>query len=207
MDVLLLILCAVVGYLLGNIQTGLIIGRVTENVDLRKHGSGSSGATNALRVLGRQSALFTLMGDCAKGMLATGVGLLIGGWYGGLTGALFAVIGHIWPVFFDFKGGKGAATSLGVLILLMPWHTLGLIVVGVVVILLTHMVSLGSIAGALFYLVTATLTAITRQDWFLLVFNIIIAAIVIFAHRANIVRILNGTENKLNPAMLRRKKK
>ena len=112
MNIVRLLASAVLGYLLGNIQTGLIVGWTTKKIDLRQHGSGSSGATNALRILGRQSALWTLLGDFLKGLLAACLGLLIGGWRGGLLAGMCVVAGHIWPVFFGFKGGKGVATSL-----------------------------------------------------------------------------------------------
>lgn len=115
MNIVRLLASAVLGYLLGNIQTGLIVGWTTKKIDLRQHGSGSSGATNALRILGRQSALWTLLGDFLKGLLAACLGLLIGGWRGGCWPGMCVVAGHIWPVFFGFKGGKGVATSLGVL--------------------------------------------------------------------------------------------
>lgn len=206
MDFLRLLLCAVLGYLLGNIQTGLIIGRLCSNIDLRKHGSGSSGATNALRVLGKQQALFTLLGDFAKGLLAAGIGLIIAGWHGGMAGALFVVIGHIFPALFGFSGGKGVATSLGALFVLMPWHTLLLLVVGIGLILLTKMVSLASVSAALVYLVIATITAIGKQDWWQLLFSVLMSALVIVAHRANIDRILRGTENKISASMFSKKK-
>lgn len=206
MLILQLILCAVLGYLLGNIQTGLIVGHFSQNVDLRNHGSGSSGATNALRVLGKKSALFTLLGDAAKGMLATGVGFIVAGWQGGMVGALFVVIGHIWPAFFGFRGGKGVVTSIGSLLLLMPIHTLLFLVIGILVIVLTKMVSLGSISAAVVFLITASITAISKGDWFLLVFSILMAFLVIFAHRTNICRIAKGTEGKLSASMFSRKK-
>ncbi|MDR0897877.1 MAG: glycerol-3-phosphate 1-O-acyltransferase PlsY [Oscillospiraceae bacterium] len=201
-----LLLCAVIGYLLGNIQTGLIIGRLSQNIDLRKHGSGSSGATNALRVLGSQSALFTLLGDFAKGLLATLVGLIITGWQGGMAGALFVVLGHIWPALFNFHGGKGVATSIGALVILLPWHTLLLLAVGIALIWATKMVSLGSVCGALVFLISSVITAIVRADWFMLVFCVLMSGLVLYAHQANIDRLLRGTENKLSHAMFRKKK-
>ncbi len=207
MHILQLILCAVLGYLLGNIQTGLIVGRFTQNVDLRDHGSGSSGATNALRVLGKKPALLTLFGDLAKGMIATGVGLIIAGWNGGMVGALFVVVGHIWPAFYGLHGGKGVATSIGSLLLLLPFHTLLFLVIGIAVIALTKMVSLGSISAAVVYVITASITAISKGDWFLLVFSFLMGFLVIFAHRANIRRIINGTESMISASMLNTKKR
>lgn len=205
MEFMRLVLCAIVGYLLGNIQTGLIVARASD-IDLRKFGSGSSGATNALRVLGRQQAALTFLGDFLKGIVATAFGFLVTGFDGGLTGALFVVVGHIWPVFYNFRGGKGAATSIGALLLVLPWHTLLMLAVGVVVILLTKMVSLGSLAGALVLLISGVITAISRQDWFLLVIVILIVSVVIFAHRANIRRLLSGTESRIDLSSLRKKR-
>ncbi len=201
MTVLRIILCAILGYLLGNIQTGLIVGRMKNNLDLRNYGSGSSGATNALRVLGKQSALLTLLGDFLKGLLAAGIGLLIADWYGGMAGALFVVVGHIWPVFFGFHGGKGVATSLGALLILLPWHTLIMFAVGIAIIWLTKTVSLGSVIAALVFIIMAVITAIVRADWFLLVFGILMGGLVIYAHHGNIDRLLKGTENKISASM------
>jgi len=205
MFLLQLTLCAALGYLLGNVQTGLIIGRLTNNIDLREHGSRSSGATNALRVLGRQQAMITLLGDALKGALAVLIGLLICGQRGGMIGAIFVTIGHIWPVFFGFHGGKGIATTAGSLLVLMPLQALIIIAVGGAVIYLTKMVSAGSICGALTLLVLMLVAALSGQGWFMLVFGAIMAGLVVFAHRANIARILSGTENKISASMFQKK--
>lgn len=199
-----LFLSAVLGYLLGNIQTGLIIGRLTRNIDLRKHGSGSSGATNALRVLGSQQALLTLLGDALKGVVAVCVGLIICGRQGGMIAGLLVAVGHIWPVLFGFHGGKGVATSIGVLLVLMPLHMLLVLSVGIVVILLTKMVSVGSISAAGVYLVAATITAIAQKDVFLFVFSLLMSFLIVFAHRGNIGRVLSGNENKISAKMFRK---
>lgn len=205
MEFLRLVLCAILGYLLGNIQTGLIVGRLKSNIDLRNHGSGSSGATNALRTLGRQSALLTLLGDMLKGVLASGVGMIVAGWHGGMVAAVFVVIGHIWPVFFNFHGGKGVATTIGAMVMLLPWHTLIMVAVGIGVLLLTKTVSLASISGAAVFLIMGIVSAIVRQDWFLFAFTILMAALVVFAHRGNIDRIVHGKENKISSDMFRKK--
>lgn len=205
MTILRLILCAILGYLLGNIQTGLIVGRLSHNVDLRNHGSGGSGATNALRVLGRQSALFTLLGDAIKGVLAVCVGLIIAGRNGGMVAGVFVVIGHIWPVFFGFHGGKGVATTLGVLAVLSPIYTLIILAVGILVIYLTKMVSLASMVAAALYLLMAGISAIAKGDWFSLGFSVAMAFLVVFAHRGNIDRIAKGTENKISASMFKKK--
>lgn len=199
------VLCAVVGYLLGNIQTGLLIGRLMNNVDLREHGSGSSGATNALRVLGRQSAAFTLLGDFLKGVIAAVLGILIAGHTGGMVAAIFVVVGHIWPVFYGFHGGKGVAASIGVMVTLFPIQSIIMLIIGIAVIYFTKMVSLGSMVGAVAFMIMGIITAITQGNWFTAVFSIVMAALIIFAHRANIGRIRNGTENKISMDMFKKK--
>ena len=200
-----LFLCAVLGYLLGNIQSGLIIGRLMNNVDLRKHGSGSSGATNALRVLGRQEALFTLLGDYCKGLLAVVAGLVIVGQHGGMVAGLFVVAGHIWPVFFGFQGGKGVATSLGALTILMPFHMIGMAGVGIAIVFLTKTVSVASLSGALVLLISGVITAVIGRDWAQMAFSILMSGLVVYAHRANIDRIFQGKENKLSSSMFKKK--
>lgn len=200
-----LILSGIIAYLLGNIQTGLLIARMSGNIDLRSLGSGSSGATNVLRVLGSQSALFTLLGDFLKGLLAVGIGLIITGYYGGMAAAVFVVVGHIWPVFFGFHGGKGVATSIGALLLVLPWHTLLMVAVGVAVLIFTKTVSLASITGALVLLISGIISAILRHDGYIALFTVFMAALVIFAHRSNIVRLRRGNENKITSDMFHKK--
>ncbi len=205
MTVLGYILCAVIGYLLGNVQTGVIVARAKGGIDLRSYGSGGSGATNALRVLGRHAGLMTLLGDFAKGLLASALGLWILGANGGMVAALFVVLGHIWPAFFGFRGGKGVATALGALLVLLPWHTLLLFSVGVAVILLTKIVSLASIIAALVFMVAAVITGIVQSNLFLVVFSVLMAGLVVYAHHGNIDRLLKGTENKLSSGMFKKK--
>ncbi len=198
--------CAAVGYLLGNIQTGLIIGKLTGNVDLRKHGSGGSGATNALRVLGRKQGLMTLLGDMLKGVVATSLCLWIGGGrLGGMVGAACCVAGHIWPAFYAFKGGKGAATSIGVLAVLFPLYTLIMLAIGALVIWRAKMVSLGTLCAAVVFVIEAAADTIAHGDPSVIVFALCMAAMVFFAHRGNIRRLLDGNENKLKAEMFQKK--
>lgn len=206
MEIAKFVVVAAIAYLLGNIQTGLLIGRLTNNVDLRQHGSGSSGATNALRVLGRKSALFTLLGDALKGIIATLVGMAIAGWHGGLVAALFVIIGHIWPVFYGFHGGKGVAASIGSLAVVMPLQALLMVVIGVAVLLWSKMVSLASITGAFVFMIAGSITGIVNQDWLQVAVSLLMGIIVIFAHRTNIKRLKNGTENKISAKMIKSKK-
>ncbi|MDL2318374.1 glycerol-3-phosphate 1-O-acyltransferase PlsY [Eubacteriales bacterium OttesenSCG-928-A19] len=198
------ILCAAIGYLLGNIQTGLLVARLSGE-DLRKHGSGSSGATNALRVLGRRSAIITFVGDLLKGVIASAIGIFIAGTVGGMFACVFVVVGHIWPVFFGFKGGKGAATSIGALFVILPVQTLVMLVVGVAVVFITKMVSLGSIVGALTLLLIESVSSIISFDPAQLIFIVIMVALIVYAHRENIDRIRKGTENKISGDMFRKR--
>lgn len=201
MQWLYLVLCVVIGYLLGNVQTGLIVARLAKGVDLRKYGSGGSGATNALRVLGKKYSAMTFIGDCLKGILAVVIGRLLAGQDGGMVACLAVITGHIWPAFYGFHGGKGAATSIGAILVLFPWQGLIMLAVGVGVLLITKIVSLGSIIGAIAFLIAASITAITQQNWFMLVFTFLMVFLILFAHRANIVRLLNGKEDKITTSM------
>ena len=200
-----LLTCAVLGYLLGNFQTGVIVGRLLARKDLRMHGSGSSGATNAMRVLGKKAGILTLLGDTAKGMLAVEIGILLLGRDGGLAAGLFVVIGHIWPAFFGFNGGKGIATTLGVLLILQPLYAAIIIIVMAILICATRTVSLSNLLGIGTYLLLNIVTAGINRDWILLCFGLLLVSLVVFAHRDNIQRLNWGTEAKIDFASYRKK--
>ena len=193
-----LLTCAVLGYVLGNFQTGVVVGRIFSRKDPRMHGSGSSGATNTLRVLGKKAGILTLLGDAAKGMLAVEIGILILGRDGGLIAGLFVIIGHIWPAFFGFNGGKGVATTLGVLLIMQPLYAAIVFVATVVLICATRLVSLSDLIGTGMYLLMNTITAVMIQDRILLYFGFLLAFLIIFAHRGNIQRLYRGTEVKFD---------
>ncbi len=200
-----LLTCAVLGYLLGNFQTGVIVGRLLARKDLRMHGSGSSGATNAMRVLGKKAGILTLLGDIAKGMLAVEIGILLLGRDGGLTAGLFVVVGHIWPAFFGFNGGKGIATTLGVLLILQPLYAAIIIIVMAILICATRTVSLSNLLGTGVYLLMNTITAGINRNWILICFGLLLASLIIFAHRGNIQRLNWGTEPKIDFSTYRKK--
>ena len=188
-----LVVAAVAGYLLGSANSSLIVGKFY-GVDVRHHGSGNAGMTNTLRTLGKKAAVLVSAGDILKGVLAYLVGQLLAGPYGILAAGTAAIIGHNWPVYFGFKGGKGALTSITVLFY-MDWK-IALITLGVFVALVavSRYVSLGSIVGAVVFPVLAG--AFGRNTVFIL-FSVFIGLLVIFRHRSNISRILNGTESRL----------
>ena len=195
MMVLKWILVLVVSYLLGCIQTGVIISGA-QHVDIRAHGSKSTGTTNVFRVLGAKASLVTFVGDVLKGVLAC----LLGLWLLGNTGASLAgiavVLGHMYPIFYKFKGGKGVATSLGTSLVLNPLLGLILLAVSAVGIAITHVVSVFSIVSLVaFGLINPFLC---KGDVAEIIYSIVLALLVVWAHRTNIKRLLSGTENKLD---------
>ena len=205
------IIIAVIAYLIGSINFSIILSKRMAGFDIREKGSGNAGTTNMLRAVGKKAAVITLICDILKGVVSILIAVLAGKIIKNLDNALlvqlagiFVIIGHTFPIFFKFKGGKGIATSLGVL-LMTNWQ-IGLIclVFALVLIALTRMVSVGSIAaGILFPVLVAFIdqnyiVPTSNSNWSYLVFSIIIALLVIFNHRANVQRILNGTENKIS---------
>lgn len=203
------IIVAVLAYLIGSINFSVIISKKLAGFDVREKGSGNAGTTNVLRVVGKRAALITLVCDILKGVVSVLLALILGLIIKNIDRAfliqiagIFVVIGHTFPIFFGFKGGKGVATSIGVLIM-TNWK-IGLIclVFGLVVIAITRMVSLGSIAAAILCpvlsLFISTNFIVEASGIKYLVYSLILALIVIFNHRENIKRIVSGTENKLS---------
>ena len=205
MELVKYLVIAVAGYLLGNFNTGLVVSKLQAGIDIRRHGSGNAGATNMLRVLGSQSALLTLIGDIVKGLVAIGIGYWLAGFPGGVAGATAAIVGHCWPVFFGFRGGKGVATTVGALLCLFPVAGLLCVAVFVAVLLATRYVSLSSVLAALFGAVY--LCVAHWGDPLICCASALWAAIIIGRHHANIARLWNGTESKLDFASFRSKRK
>ena len=205
------IIIAVIAYLIGSINFSVIISKKMAGFDVREKGSGNAGSTNVLRTVGKKAAALTLVCDILKGVVSVLIALLVGLIAGESANsaivveiaALAVVIGHTFPVFFGFRGGKGVATSLGV-ILIVNWK-IGLIclVFALSLMALTRIVSLGSISAAVLF---AVLTMFIRDsyiggiefDFSFIIFGILLAALVIYNHRSNLKRIINGTENKLS---------
>lgn len=193
------ILAVVIGYLLGSLNSSLIVGKFY-GVDIRHHGSGNAGMTNTMRILGKKAALFVILGDVLKGILAYLAGYLICGGnpqgdFSGMLAGTAAILGHIWPLFFGFKGGKGVLTTLAV-VLMIDWPiALGLLGVFIVIVAFTKYVSLGSIIAAFLFPITAIVFG--RDIETVLVFGII-GALLIIKHHTNIGRLLKGTESKFS---------
>ena len=204
------IVVAILAYLLGSISFSVIISKKMAGFDVREKGSGNAGSTNVLRTVGKKAAIITLICDILKGVVAILIALLAGKIIQGLDNALlvqiagvFVILGHTFPVFFKFKGGKGIATSLGVL-LIINWQ-IGLIclVFALILMILTRRVSIGSIAAAILFpvlvlFINQNYIVAESTNWSYLIFSVIVAIFVIFNHRSNIKRILNGTESKIS---------
>lgn len=203
---LTMILTLVIGYLLGSISTGVLLSKAFAQTDIRTSGSGNAGTTNMLRVLGRRLALLTFLGDMLKGVIAVLLGkLLVGGHLGGVLGVVGAVLGHNYPIFFGFKGGKGIATGFGSLLFVFPLQALAAFAVFLILVYLTHYVSVGSIAAAFTLPLFVLLTVPGEPLVGLCV--IFVGALVIWRHRANIVRLMQRKENQLDFSTLTKKKK
>jgi len=196
------ILILLAGYLIGSIPWGYLIGKFKKGIDIRKFGSGNIGTTNVLRVLGGAPAVLVLGGDMGKGIAAVCIGMMLASStgmspkiIGGLAG-LSSILGHNWPVFLKFKGGKGVATSAGVFLTLTPLSFVLSLAVMLLVVFFTRYVSLGSILAAgslpLFVLLCAG-----GEMRFYLILSLIAAAFTLFTHRSNLRRLLNGCERKL----------
>lgn len=205
------IIVAIIAYLIGSVNFSILISKKMAGFDVREKGSGNAGTTNMLRSVGKKAAAITLICDILKGVVSIVIAIIVGNIVKNLDRELLlqiagiaVVIGHTFPIFFGFKGGKGVATSLGVL-LMSNWQ-IGLIclVFALVLMALTRMVSLGSCGAAILFPV---LTLFINQHYTVLtegksgrvyfVYSVILAIIVLYNHRSNIKRILNGTENKL----------
>jgi acyl phosphate:glycerol-3-phosphate acyltransferase len=193
LETFLIALTVITGYLLGSLNSSLIVGKLY-GVDIRKKGSGNAGLTNTMRVLGKTAALAVLAGDIIKGIIACIVGLLLVGQTGILAGGTAAVIGHNWPLYFGFKGGKGVLTTLAV-IMMMDWR-IGLLLLGVflIIVFVTRYVSLGSIIGAALIPVFSFLFG---KDAMFILFSFFLGLLIIIRHYSNLSRLINGTESKL----------
>ena len=197
---------AIIAYLIGSINFSVILSKKMAGFDVREKGSGNAGTTNMLRSVGKKAAAITLVCDILKGVIAILIAMLMNKIFPNSNGALLVqiagvavILGHTFPIFFKFKGGKGVATSLGVLIM-SNWQ-IGLIclVFALILIILTQMVSVGSIAAAILYPV---LTIFIPQNYILpgnyIIYSIVLAVIIVFNHRENVKRLLSGTENRIS---------
>ena len=200
-QILISVAVAAAGYLLGCISTGILVSN-RSGVNIRTVGSHNTGASNVLRVLGLRKGLITFLGDFIKATLACWLGsLLLPGTtfgvagFGAMLGGLFAILGHNWPCFFGFKGGKGVACSAAVIFFVSPLWGIIAILVCVATIAATRFISLGSMVMLFTYMVL--MCATHWGQWITCLFTFILFVLVVVRHRANIVRLAHGTENKI----------
>lgn len=206
-----IIIVAIISYLIGSIMFSVIFTKKIAGFDVRTRGSGNAGSTNVLRTAGKKVAIITLICDILKGVIAVLIGYIVGKLTKAsvetsqmliLTAGVMVVLGHTFPIFFKFKGGKGVATSLGVL-LMINWK-IGLIclVFALLIMAVSRMVSLGSISAAILFPVLCIFInenyLIKSNHFGYILFGIILCLLVVFNHRSNLKRIINGKENKLS---------
>lgn len=190
-------------YLLGSVSFAYLISKQFFHIDIRNYGSKNAGATNVLRVIGTKPALAVLFLDMLKGVAAIFLGRIIGGETLTLLCGVAVVVGHNWPIFLNFKGGKGIATSLGVVLGVSPLAALVMIIIGIGVITLSRYVSLGSVMAALSF---PLLMFFFKKPFSYMVFSLILSALAIYQHRENIKRLLAGKESKIGERTSKRVK-
>ena len=184
----------ILSYFFGTIPSGVWIGKIFKNIDVRDYGSKNSGATNSYRVLGAKLGIAVLIIDVLKGFIPLYIASKFNLAYNDLVIlGLVAILAHTFSCFISFKGGKGVATSLGVFLFLAPVITLILLVIFILVVYFTKYISLGSITAAF---LLPIFTFFTHRDTYLFTLSVVIAIFVIYRHKTNISRLLSGTENK-----------
>lgn len=204
--ILSIILASVLAYLIGSINFAIIITKLFARKDIRDFGSGNAGMTNVLRTLGKGPAALVTLGDFSKGLIAVWLGHLLvwlfsrqqAPFYLNYIIALLVLLGHCFPVFYKFKGGKGILVSAGVILALNPLVLLGLLAIFLIVVACTKTVSIGSITVAAAFPVLTLLYGLVMKPphlWWDVLSAVVIGGLVIWMHRGNIERLLNGTEN------------
>ncbi|MFF2908091.1 MULTISPECIES: glycerol-3-phosphate 1-O-acyltransferase PlsY [Bacillales] len=190
------ILVIVVSYLLGSVSFSVLLAKLLKGIDIRQYGSGNAGATNTLRVLGKGPAILVLVLDVLKGIAAVWLGTWLFGWgtWAAALCGIAAIVGHNWPVYFHFRGGKGIATTIGVMVTFAFWPALSAGIIAILAIVITRYVSLGSL---IFVALTPLFLLLTDYTPPILWTSIVIAIFAYWRHRTNIVKIAGGRENKI----------
>ncbi|SER44811.1 glycerol-3-phosphate 1-O-acyltransferase PlsY [Salipaludibacillus aurantiacus] len=194
------VIAIILSYLTGAVSFSYVIGKRYKNLDIREHGSGNAGATNTLRVMGVAPAITVLLLDCGKGIASVWIGYLLSGGDPLIAAfcGLAAILGHNWPVYYGFRGGKGVATTIGVLATLVFTAALISGIVAILAIIFTRFVSLGSL---LFVAGTTLTTSVFFQHFgypvYFIYFLLVITGLSFWKHRTNIQRLIKGTESKL----------
>lgn len=191
------VVCAVIAYLLGSLNSAIIVSRYKYKQDIRSFGSGNAGLTNMHRVYGKDGAVWTLVGDIAKQLAAVLIGSIMFARMGAYLAGAFCMIGHIFPVYYRFKGGKGVLTAATMILLIDPMIFAVLFVIFALVLLITRYVSLSSIIAALVYPASIRI-AYGMEHAFELFFALFVGVLVIYMHRSNLYRIFNNQESKFS---------
>lgn len=204
MTITVTLIFAVLSYLIGSVNFSIILSRIMSGKDIRESGSGNAGATNMLRTYGKKMGVITLLLDILKGVLVVllasfAVKKLSAAGYIPYIAGVCVVLGHNFPLYFGFKGGKGVATSLGVVLVLDPIVGLIVMVAAVLIIAVTRYVSLGSVVGGALFIIAEAVKMIAAGEFDIIVMVccVILGGLLIVRHHANIKRLLSGTENKL----------
>ncbi|GGJ84944.1 glycerol-3-phosphate acyltransferase [Lentibacillus kapialis] len=184
---------AIIAYLLGSVPSGVIVGKIGYNIDIREHGSGNLGATNTFRILGIKAGTIVILADILKGTLATVLPLLFDVDVPRLIIGLFAVLGHTYPLFAKFNGGKAVATSGGIILGINPWLFVVMIISFMVTLFFSKYVSLSSMVTG----IVAIITSVIFREWGLVIVTSALTIFVLYRHRENIKRIKNKTEPKI----------
>ena len=188
-----ILVCAAIAYLLGSVNVSILISKCFYHDDIRLHGSGNAGATNVMRTYGKKMAAMTFGGDFLKAAIASVAGRMVFGYYGAMIAGLFCIVGHIFPCFYKFKGGKGIVTACA-MVLLTNWRVfLVLLAIFILVVIITKFISLGSVVAMAAYPIV--LDRIGPKGYSVLI-AMVVMALCIYAHRSNIKRIMNHEESR-----------
>lgn len=188
-----LFITVILAYVIGNLSPSYVLGKLAKDIDIRDHGSGNAGTTNVLRVMGKKFAALTFLVDALKGVLAV---ILIRYFFGenyAMVAGIFVVIGHNWPVILKFKGGKGVATSIGLILVINPLYGLVAIIIGIATLLKSKIVSLASMVGIVSF---AILVLIFNRDQ--AIFALVLATMTLYRHKDNIQRLMRGEEKTIS---------
>lgn len=206
--IIAVLLMMAVAYFVGSINFAVLLSKLKYKDDIRLHGSGNGGATNMLRTYGKGAAALTYLGDFLKAVVVTLLGIILGGETFGCIAGLFCMVGHAYPAYFNFKGGKGVACASGIILCLDPVVFLICLIIFVLMVAFTKYVSLGSVMGAgLFPIIYSSMyKALHFPNYegelypnpIILLTTLAMSVLIIYLHRHNLKRITNGTENKLS---------
>lgn len=192
-------LVILISYLLGNFQTSYLLGKVFMKSDIREFGSGNAGTTNALRVYGVKAAIATLVLDAVKGFIAVLIGRYLLGEMGVYLAGVGVILGHDWPVFLKFKGGKGIATTIGIALTISPLAAIICIILGITIIALTRYVSLATMTAIVIWPIISFVLMkldLYEENYNFLIFAAVLAVIAIYKHKTNIKKLIKGEESK-----------